>query len=153
MICLPAFVLLVAEGLIAIRSAWIRYGLVSALLLSCVTALPAYYRQPGIEDWKSTVAYLSQHVRPADTIIVNNPAYRPILEYSFPEFGFVLPTQHVLLGPANRIPAPQSDHIWLLLCHKAPTEQEDVTSLTRRFALRSDRQFVGLQVVEFAPGR
>lgn len=150
MICLPAFVLLVAEGITTIRPQWARYLLAGTLVLSCFTALPAYYRQPGIEDWKSATIYMQQHVRAADTIIVNNPAYRPILEYSFPEFGLVLPTQHMVLGPAKRFYPHASDHIWLLLCHAVPSEGEDVASLKRQFTLFSDEHFNGIEVVEFA---
>jgi uncharacterized membrane protein len=149
MICLPAFVLLVTEGLTLIRPPWARYLMTATLLVSCVTALPAYYRQPGIEDWKSAVTYLNQHVGSADTIVVNNPAYRSILEYSFPEFGLRLPTQRIVLGPAKQISAADSDHIWLLLCHAAPAEAEDITALKVHFGVRTVAHFNGIEVMEF----
>lgn len=149
MICLPAFVLLVAEGLTVIPSKWARYLITGALLLSCVTALPAYYRQPGIEDWKSAASYLSQHVTAEDTVIANNPAYRPILEYSFAEFGLALPSEHITLGPASRLSLPKSGHVWLLLCHAAPSEASDVASLRRQFTLRLDTHFNGIEILEF----
>jgi mannosyltransferase len=153
MICLPAFVLLVAEGITAIATQWARCLLAGMLVISCLTALPAYYRQPGIEDWKSAVSYMHQYVQAADTLIVNNPAYRPILGYSFPEFGFALPTQHVVSGPAKRIHVPASDHIWLLLCHAAPSEAEDVASLKQQFAWLGVQHFNGIEVIEFAARR
>jgi len=149
MICLPAFVLLVAEGLTVIRPFWARCLMIATLLVSCVTALPAYYRQPGIEDWKSVVTYLNQHVGSANTIVINNPSYRSILEYSFPEFGLQLPTQRIVLGPAKRISAAGSDHIWLVLCHAAPVEAEDITALEAHFPVRTDAHFNGIEVMEF----
>ncbi|HVO61069.1 MAG TPA: glycosyltransferase family 39 protein [Terriglobales bacterium] len=148
-ICLPAFVLLVAEGVAAIAPQWPRYSMAAVLVLSWVTALPAYYRQPGIEDWKGAATYLSQHVRVVDTIIINNPAYRPVLEYSFPEFDLVLPTEHLVMGPANRLSQPQSDHIWLLLCHAPPGEANDVVSFKRQFTLRTEMHFTGIDILEF----
>jgi hypothetical protein len=132
-----------------IRPAYAQYAVTGILLLSWVTALPAYYRQPGIEDWKSATMYMHRHLQAADTIIVNNPAYRPILEYSFPEFGLVLPTPHVASGPARRISPLESTHIWLLLCHAAPSEIEDVASLKRHFVLLADEHFIGIEVIEF----
>jgi hypothetical protein len=153
MICLPAFVLLVGEGINAIRPQRLRCLFAGTLVVSFVTALPAYYRQPGIEDWKSATTYMHQRVQAADTILVNNPAYRPILEYSFREFGLVLPTQHILLGPAKTIPTLDSGNIWLLLCHTGPSEADDLISLKQQFAVLADVRFNGIEIIEFARQR
>jgi mannosyltransferase len=149
MICLPAFALLVGKGVSVIRPACAEHVFAAVLILSCLTALPAYYRQPGIEDWKSAVAYLHGHVKPGDSILLNNPAFKDILEFSFREFQTEPPTPTVIAGPASENLLWQSEHTWVLLCHPNSAEEATVAALRTKFISRESAQFVGLKVIEF----
>ncbi len=149
MICLPAFVLLVARGLSLIRPAWTLYLVTAILIASCATALPRYYRQPGIEDWRSAIAYLHQHVAPADAILLNNPSFKDILEFSFHEFQTEPPTRNIISGPATEYLLKKSDRTWLIFCHANAYEEANTAALRARFDSPQTGQFIGIQIVEF----
>jgi mannosyltransferase len=149
MISLPAFVLLVAEGLIMIRAAWASHLMAGVLLVSCVTALPAYYRQPGIEDWKSAIAYLHQHVQPSDSILINNPSYKDILQFSFREYGMDPPPRNLIAGRASEDLLRKSDRSWVVLCHAPASEEANIDALRTSFRSRETAQFVGIKIIEF----
>lgn len=153
MIVLPAFVLLVGKGVAGIRPAWAEYMVAGALLLSNATALSGYYRQPGIEDWRSTVAYLQREVQPADSIVINNPSFREILNYSFREFRTEPPTRNIIPGPASEDLLRRSDHTWVVWCHPDASEEAGMSALKAKFGAREAVQFVGIVIVEFDRGR
>ena len=68
-VIVPAFVLLSALGLSALRwrAVQIVYGL--CLLLSCLSAVPGYYAGAQVEDWRSGTQWLQQNYRPGDGLI------------------------------------------------------------------------------------
>ncbi len=149
MVSLPAFVLLVSEGLGAIRPGWAQYSITAVLVLSCLTALPGYYRSPGLEDWRTATRYLKEHVSQPDAIVIADPAYSDIFEYSLRHFRVLLPTKKVIAGRDWEHWLAGSDHIWLVFC---PPNSSDLASGSTRlvnFSLQSRVQFTGVTVAEY----
>lgn len=149
MVCLPAFVLLVSEGLAGIRPKWAQYSITAALVLSCLTALPSYYRAPGLEDWRTATRYLKEHVSQPDAIVIADPAYSDIFEYSFRHFVLQLPTKKVIAGRDWEHSLAGSDHIWLVFCHPNPTQLVSSSARLADFSLQSRVQFTGVTVAEY----
>ena len=149
LICLPAFLLLVGRGLSVIRPAYARYAVAAVFVFSWVTALPSYYREPGIEDWKSAVAYLHQHVQPNDSILLNNPSFSAILDFSFHQSHMEPPTRHIIPGPASENQLSTFDHTFLVLCHPNAFEEANTRDLRAKFVSRGTVQFAGIRIVEF----
>jgi hypothetical protein len=149
MICFPAMVLLVAEGLTTLRPHWLGYSIAAVLLISSLTALPAYYRGPGIEDWKGVTAFLAQNVRRNDLIVVD-PAYRDVFDYSLSRFARVLPTPHVVTDfRPGRDLRTKVDRIWILSCHPTQAAQDNPPSVPRKYVRGPAAHFVGVDVLQY----
>ena len=83
LVCLPAFVILVAAGLARIDRAWIVIAVtVAAVALSVRTTAAC---TPGCvigdDDWRSAAAYVDAHVRPGDGVIFDPAALRAPFAY------------------------------------------------------------------------
>jgi mannosyltransferase len=147
MICLPAFLLLLAEGLVGIRPRWALYSVVGALLLSLLTALPSYYRRPGFEDWSAVNKFLSENVRSSDTILVD-AAYLDVFEFTFRYSGQALPTRSIVPNPGEKADWWQSsDRIWIISCH--PTAQNELPPLPQNYLSGPTTQFTGIKVLQY----
>jgi hypothetical protein len=149
MVCLPAFVLLVSEGLAGIRPRWAQYSITTVLMLSCLTALPSYYRAPGLEDWRMATRYLKEHVSEPDAIVIADPAYGDIFEYSFRHFALQLPTKKVIAGQDWEHSLAGSDYIWLVFCHPNSTDLASGSARLADFSLQSTVPFTGVTVAEY----
>ena len=68
--CLPAALLLVAYGLTEITYPWITYALIAILAVGAVKPIRMYYAEPGQEDWKGVVEFLSRNTTSGDTVYV-----------------------------------------------------------------------------------
>jgi 4-amino-4-deoxy-L-arabinose transferase-like glycosyltransferase len=68
-VIVPAYVLLIALGLSAVRRRAVQvvYGL--CLLLPCLFSVPGYYAGAQIEDWRTGTQWLQQHYQPGDGLI------------------------------------------------------------------------------------
>ena len=152
-ISLPAFVLLVSEGLAGIRPRWAQYSITAVLVVSCLTALPSYYRAPGLEDWRTAARYLEEQVAQPDAIVIADPAYRDIFEYSFRHFALELPTKTVIAGGDWGHSLTGSDHVWLIFCHPNSTDLASGSARLADFSLQSRIQFTGVSVAEYVRSR
>ncbi len=145
LVCLPAMLLLVGQGMASIEPRWASYAIVGLFLLSSVTALRSYYREPGLEDWKSATKYLSENVRIPDVIVVD-PANRDVLEYSFRRSGQNLPTGNLVSTPQSAL--GKTDHIWIVVCH--PTAHDKAPMASPNYESLPLAQFTGIQVWHYA---
>ena len=149
MICLPAMAFLVAEGLVTLRPHWLGYSIAVVLFVSSVTALPGYYRSPGIEDWKGVTAFLAQNLRPNDVIVID-PAYRDVFNYSVNRFATVLPTHQVVTDfRPGRDLHTNVNRIWILFSHPAHAAENNVPPLPPKYVRGPDAHFVGIDVLQY----
>src|SRR5438105_3868752 len=78
-LCLPAFVLLVAVGLSQIRPRWLMAAAVVVLVCLSVRPVFDYYQtrfDPPDQDWRAVVQYVLGQVRPGDAILFYHPLAR-----------------------------------------------------------------------------
>jgi mannosyltransferase len=82
LICLPPLILLVAEGLVELRPAWVRSGVCALIIVLSAGSLRWYYAQPN-DGWRSLTAYLLEHTQARDVIVICPPiAEWPVQYYS-----------------------------------------------------------------------
>jgi 4-amino-4-deoxy-L-arabinose transferase-like glycosyltransferase len=114
-ICLPAALLLFAEGLALIRPNWLCFTVVTVTVLASLTAARSYYRQPGSSDWSAAIAYLAENAQPGDMLIFVNPYCRYPFEYNLRFSGKKLPPvliQYADPASIRDFPA-QTNHVWI----------------------------------------
>jgi mannosyltransferase len=148
MVCLPAVALLVGAGLSSVKRPLARYGLAAVLFTSLITALPSYYRRPGVEDWRSVTNYLSDNVQPSDVILVG-PYYRDAFETAFRRSKRIWPTQNVTHSLVGRNSLQNVEHIWIVSCHPSGKGRDDIPATPGNFVLHSEAKFVGIEVLRY----
>ena len=82
--CLPAFVLLVAAGLSVVRPRWLMLAALAAIVALSLRGTAAYYRtgfDPPEQDWRGAVHYLLARAQPGDAILFYHPLARLGYEY------------------------------------------------------------------------
>lgn len=148
MVCLPAAVLLVGEGLSTVRRPLARYGFAALLFASAITALPAYYRRPGLEDWRGVTNHLVENVQSTDIILVGT-YYRDAFELSFRRSNQIWPTQKVMPALPRGNSLRDVDNIWVVSCHPTGANQDYIPAIPRNFLLESKAQFVGIEALRY----
>lgn len=148
MICLPAVVLLVGEGLSSVKPPIARYGFAAVLFTSAITALPSYYRRPGLEDWRGVADYLTKNVQPSDVIVVD-VYYRDAFDIAFRQSQQNCPTQKVMPLLPGRNVLKDVHRIWIVSCHPTRKAHDDVPATPRDFFLHSKANFVGIEVLRY----
>ena len=148
MICLPPLTLLIGAGLSAIRPKWLTYSVSTVLIVSCLTALPAYYRSPGIEDWKGAEAFLRRSIIPSDLVVVD-PSYQDVYKYSFLSAGHDPPTPNLssTVTTADLESAPAN--IWIISCHPTHTAQDKLPPLPFGYVAGPIKRFIGIEVLHY----
>jgi mannosyltransferase len=148
MLCLPAVVLLVGEGLSSVKPPIARYGFAAVLFTSAITALPSYYRQPGLEDWRGVTNYLTKNVQPSDAIVVD-VYYRDAFDLAFRQSQQICPTQKVMLVLPGRNLLKDVHRIWIVSCHPRGAGHDAVPATPHDFFLQSKANFVGIEVLRY----
>jgi mannosyltransferase len=148
MVCLPAAVLLVGEGLSSVRQPVARYGLAAVLFTSAITALPSYYRRPGLEDWHAVADYLTKNVQSSDVILLD-VYYRDAFDMAFRQSQQICPTQKVMFVLPGRNVLKNVHRIWILSCHPRGKGHDPVPAIPRDFFLQSKVNFVGIEVLRY----
>jgi mannosyltransferase len=74
MVCLPAYVLLLARGLSQVGRAWLRWMNLGLVLLLFLYSLANHYFDPRYmkEDFRGAARYVSSQVEPRDVILTTN---------------------------------------------------------------------------------
>jgi hypothetical protein len=83
-LCLPAFLLLVACGVARLRPAWLMVLAVSFLSIFSLRGTIGYYRQDldiQRDDWRTATQYLLEHAQPGDALMFHVPMGRMPYEF------------------------------------------------------------------------
>jgi hypothetical protein len=173
-ICLPAWCLLAAAGLAAMRPRAIGTLIAALLVALSIPAIGRLYAagldQPN-EDWRGATAYVLQRSQPADGAIFYSSQCR--MPFDFYAAG--APTAPRVIFPAHEgqltyldfMGKPNDEllsnvhqqfaRVWLVMCHnELPTGDYDAPTRSARarlqsqFQLASSKSFPGIQVEEYA---
>ncbi|HZO74650.1 MAG TPA: glycosyltransferase family 39 protein [Ktedonobacteraceae bacterium] len=68
-VILPPLFLLVGLGIVMLRWRVIQLALALVVMLLAVSAVPFYYRNAQVEDWRSTTSWLEQHYQAGDGLV------------------------------------------------------------------------------------
>ena len=144
--CVPAALLLVADGLAEIRYAWARYALVLALAVSTIGPIRSFYRDTGQEDWKGAVRFLAQNFSPADTAILPNPYCELPLKYELQQARVAIPDFQI----ASAVPSPELQsngvgRLWVITC--SASQDTNAQSAIQQYGIQEVRRFKGVEIV------
>jgi len=82
LICLPALVLIAAQGVGALRPSWLAVTAFATILITSFAGLPQYYRyRIQYQEWKATTDYIVSHQRPGDGAVFCVAHGRLLFEY------------------------------------------------------------------------
>jgi len=82
LICLPALLLITAEGIHALRPRWLAVTAFVAVLITSAAGLPQYYRyRLQYQEWKAATDYLVANERPGDAAVFCVAHGRLLFEY------------------------------------------------------------------------
>ena len=155
-ICLPAFVIIVTQGILAWRPSPLRSGtLAIALCLSLVTVVLAYRNE---EDWAGSMRYLLTTVRPGEPVFAGT-GIGPLQYYSKRWYGN---TRHFDLPDYAQTENSPSDfaryhaRIWVVIFPNFHPEPRTVTllqALTPVYRVKDEQKFkaITIELLEAAP--
>lgn len=125
-ICLPAYLLLVAWGAVHLPRPWLQRGVVTALLVASLVSLARIYLDPTVakEDWRGALAFVGQVTRPGDRLVVDRQEWILLTRY----YGCSVPVTSLSSVPLQRVwkSRRQGERIWLL--HRHPGESAHLTT-------------------------
>jgi hypothetical protein len=143
--CLPAALLLVAEGIAEVRFAWIRYALVLALVVGEIGPIRSYYQEAGQEDWKSAIAFLAASVRAGDAAVLPNAYCELPLKYGLEHARFAIPDLRIISSAVPEGPQMSSpDHLWMITC--SATKDVGTQPVVGEYKVEEEKHFKGVQV-------
>ncbi len=145
---LPAILLLVSEGVLLIQTPRLRYALGAVLVCAWITALPAYYRSPGIEDWRRAASYLSDNVRPHDIIVIQ-PEFNPVLRLSLHQYRKPLASERIVPNLRPQDLASPPGQIWVVFCHPRHTAADLWPPVPPTYDLVHTVGFVGIDIRQY----
>ena len=98
LVLVPALILLLAAGLMALRPGWRLLAVAGLLALHAYPLYDLYFRAPR-QQWREAAAYLDATGRPGDVIVLNAAAGKIMLDYyseqSWPALG--IPQEYDIL--------------------------------------------------------
>lgn len=141
-VCLPAFVLLVARGLVQLRPrvVWIA----AFVVLSTGTVFLSYSRTR--ENWRDAVQYVLTHAQPHDGIWFSRDYGSVPFEYYENRAGGIHPrrlTDSDLSGPAA------TTRLWAIFYPVAAESTQIESNLAARYPALAQSNFRGLRIVLF----
>ena len=148
LVCLPASVLLGAEGFAVIRAAWLRNAAITLLVVASLVGVRSYYRHPPVQDWRGAVAYITQNASADDTVIFAAAHYQMPFDYYRGRSPNVATIKIATLR-VNFV-ALDSKHLWLILCGPpdSPT-RASIAQLAMHYRLEGDVMFQGIEVIDY----
>ncbi|WP_382183895.1 glycosyltransferase family 39 protein [Halovenus salina] len=66
----PAFLILVARSIQLMESRYLRYALITVILIGMLVPLPGYYTEPHKDQWDDAAEYVDDNAISGDTILV-----------------------------------------------------------------------------------
>jgi mannosyltransferase len=168
MIASPAFVILVAAGIVHL-SRVPRAIATAGVVATSVASLLLYFTTTVKHDWRSAAAWLDQQTRPDDLLAFDvDTGEEPFARYSrkdAPRLRLVLPERGqtaAFVGTFNRLDPPRdvtsrvdaARRVWLVLSDPGDGSggyYEDL--LGKRFLPRSQQNFRGIEITEYVSAR
>ena len=144
--CLPAALLLIAGGLAQISYPWIRYALVTLLLVSAVGPIRSYYVEPGQEDWRNAVDFIARNVSAGDTAYLPNAYCGLPLNYQLGHSRMVVPSLRIVSSiTPEALPERGTGHIWMITC--STTTNFNAQPAIGNYEVQEVRLFRGIRVI------
>jgi 4-amino-4-deoxy-L-arabinose transferase-like glycosyltransferase len=144
--CLPAALLLIADGLAQISYPWIRYALVTLLLVSAVGPIRSYYVEPGQEDWRNAVDFIARNVSAGDTAYLPNAYCGLPLNYQLGHSRMVVPSLRIVSSiTPEALPERGTGHIWMITC--STTTNFNAQPAIGNYEVQEVRLFRGIRVI------
>jgi len=168
MIASPAFVILVAAGLVHL-SRIPRAAAIASVVATSVASLVLYFTSTVKHDWRSAAAWLDQQTRPDDLLAFDvDTGEEPFARYSrkdSPRLRLVPPERGqttAFVGTFDRLDPPHdvtdrvntARRVWFVLSDPGDGSDgyyEDLFG--KRFLRRSQRNFRGIEITEYVPAR
>jgi uncharacterized membrane protein len=144
--CLPAALLLIADGLAQITHPWIRYGLVTLLVVSAVGPIRSYYVEPGQEDWRNAVDFIARNVSAGDTAYLPNAYCGLPLNYQLGHSRTVVPSLRLVSSiTPEALPERGTGNIWMITC--STTTNFNAQPAIGNYEVQEVRLFRGIRVI------
>ena len=144
--CLPAALLLIADGLAQITHPWIRYGLVTLLVVSAVGPIRSYYVEPGQEDWRNAVDFIARNVSAGDTAYLPNAYCGLPLNYQLGHSRTVVPSLRLVSSiTPEALPERRTGNIWMITC--STTTNFNAQPAIGNYEVQEVRLFRGIRVI------
>jgi hypothetical protein len=155
-ICLPAWILMMAVGVAQINQGRRRLAAIAAVcLLSLVSTVISYTRTR--EDWRGVARYLMDHAQPQDRVLY----YEPIGYFATERYRDWLPGGQVSrpVGVMVNLPNPDwekkiagAGRVWLVTFPAKPrnsTANAIVAELQKRYTVVAEQRFRAITVSEY----
>jgi mannosyltransferase len=158
-ICLPAALLLFAQGLALIRRNWLYLATLTLVVGGSLVSVRSFYGQPAASDWRAAITYLAENALPGDMLVFANPYCRFPFEYNLRMSKRRLPEVQVRYADAGSMrdfPA-QARHVWVVdfsaQAHSywmmLPSEGHDPLRGGPPFYFQRISRFPGVEIEEF----
>jgi mannosyltransferase len=135
-ICLPAYLLLVAWGVIHLPRPWLQRGVAAALLAASLAGTIRLCLDPALvkEDWRGASAFVNQFARPGDRLVVDRQEWTLLVRY----YGCSLPATSLSSVSLQQSweSSGRDDRIWLLYRH--PGESAHIATRVWPFDIFED---------------
>lgn len=145
-VTLPAFVMLLAAAVWAIRQPWVRAGLILALLASHLWTIVVYYPTIWKQQWRE-VTHAVESVADPNAVIFFEPGYGQI------GFDAYARRQDLRKQPFPAAGIELSDEVsqrfWVIVLEQPGLQSALETRLAPRYAFHRLQHFVAIDVYEF----
>ena len=159
-----AWFMLVAIGIASLNYRWLRYGLLSLLLVSMSLALPYYFINNTKTDWPAVVSFVEENAAAGDLVLFHNPdvlvPYRYYATRDDLVLSSVVPAEIWQAAgvtdktkPDVRGQARRHTQVWLVSGYDlktAITEIEIVNQLVSVHPSQGGQEFTAIRVFRFA---
>jgi uncharacterized membrane protein len=145
--CLPFVVLLLAVGLDHVRPRALSLGATIYILALSAHALATYYRKSDKDDWRAATRYILASAKPEDGVVLF-PHYESAPFDYYRASLDTTATAPAVADLAGGIPALQQhfSRVWSVYSPNGIADRDSPDSLSRRFPVLGDSQFVGIRV-------
>lgn len=144
--CVPAALLLIADGLAQINHPWIRYVLVMLLVAGAVGPIRSYYAEPGQQDWRSAVEFIAQNASAGDTAYLPNAYCGLPFKYQLDHSAMVVRSLRLVYSiTPEALQERGTGYVWMITC--STTRNFNAQPAIGNYEVQDMRLFRGLRVI------
>jgi len=155
-VCLPGWLLMLAAGVLQLRSRAWRMGAIAAVCALSLAATTLFYARQT-EDWRGAVAYLMANTRPDDRVLY----YQSVGQFAAESYRDWLQPSNAArpqtfgISTANgdwERDLDRADRLWLVVYRAKAHEAEALTiqqELSKRYEPGPSKVFHGVTVIEY----